>query len=44
VSFDQELFTGNTKGLDPDELDKLEEWVEMFEGKYRRLGKLLDET
>lgn len=44
VSFDEELFTGNTEGLDPDELDKLEEWVEMFEGKYRRLGKLLNET
>ena len=44
VSFDEELFTGNTEGLDPHELDKLEEWVEMFEGKYRRLGKLLNET
>jgi membrane-associated progesterone receptor component len=44
VSFDEELFTGDTGGLDPDELDKLEEWIEMFEGKYRRLGKLLDET
>ena len=41
VSFDAELFTGNTDGLEPDELDKLEEWIETFEGKYRRVGRLL---
>lgn len=41
VSFEAELFTGNTDGLEPDELAKLEEWIEMFEGKYRRIGRLL---
>ena len=41
VSFDAELFTGDIDGLEPEELDKLEEWVEMFEGKYRRVGRLL---
>jgi membrane-associated progesterone receptor component len=41
VSFDAELFTGDLEGLEPDELDKLEEWIEMFEGKYRRVGRLL---
>jgi len=40
VSFDAELFTSDIDGLKPDELDKLEEWVEMFEGKYRRVGRL----
>jgi len=41
VSFDAEMFTGDIDGLEPDELDKLEEWIEMFEGKYRRVGRLL---
>jgi membrane-associated progesterone receptor component len=41
VAFDPELFTGDMDGLDRDELDKLEEWIEMFEGKYRRVGRLL---
>ncbi len=41
VSFDEELFTGDIEGLDQAELDKLEEWIEMFEGKYRRIGRLL---
>ncbi len=41
VSFDAELFTGDIDGLGPGELDKLEEWIEMFEGKYRRVGRLL---
>ena len=40
VSFDAELFTGDIDGLEPDELDKLEGWIEMFEGKYRRVGRL----
>jgi membrane-associated progesterone receptor component len=42
VSFDEELFTGDLAGLEPHELDKLEEWIEMFEGKYRRIGRLLE--
>ena len=42
VSFDEELFTGDIEGLESDELDKLEEWIEMFEGKYRRIGRLLE--
>jgi membrane-associated progesterone receptor component len=42
VAFDEDLFTGDTDGLEPDELDKLEEWIEMFEGKYRRVGRLLE--
>lgn len=41
LSFEAELFTGNTEGLEPHELEKLEEWIEMFEGKYRRIGRLL---
>lgn len=41
VAFDEELFTGDIEGLDQDELDKLEEWIDMFEGKYRRVGRLL---
>ena len=41
VAFERELFTGDMEGLDQDELDKLEEWIEMFEGKYRRIGRLL---
>ncbi len=41
VAFDAELFTGDIDGLDQGELDKLEEWIEMFEGKYRRIGRLL---
>lgn len=41
VAFDEELFTGDIQGLDQDELDKLAEWIEMFEGKYRRIGRLL---
>lgn len=41
VAFDAELFTGDLEGLTVDEIDKLEEWIEMFEGKYRRVGRLL---
>lgn len=41
VSFDEALFTGDLEGLDADELEKLEEWIEMFEGKYPRIGRLL---
>ena len=41
VAFERELFTGDMEGLDQEELDKLEEWIEMFEGKYRRIGRLL---
>ena len=41
VSFDAELFTGDLEGLSEDELDKLQEWIEMFEGKYRNIGRLL---
>ena len=42
VAFDPDLFTGDMEGLDQEELDKLEEWIEMFEGKYRRIGRLLE--
>jgi membrane-associated progesterone receptor component len=41
VSFEEELFTGSIEGLEADELEKLEEWIEMFEAKYRRIGRLL---
>lgn len=41
VSFDEELFTGDIQDLEAEELEKLDEWIEMFEGKYRRLGRLL---
>jgi hypothetical protein len=36
------LFTAEIAGLEQDELDKLEEWIEMFEAKYRRVGRLLE--
>jgi membrane-associated progesterone receptor component len=42
VSFEAELFTGEIAGLEQDELDKLEEWIEMFEAKYRRVGRLIE--
>jgi membrane-associated progesterone receptor component len=41
VSFEPELFSGDVEGLDDEELQKLEEWIEVFEGKYRRIGRLL---
>jgi len=41
MSFDPADFTGSLDGLDRDELDRLEEWIETFEGKYRRVGRLL---
>lgn len=41
MSFDLEDFTGDTEGLEQDELDKLEDWIEMFSAKYRKIGKLL---
>jgi len=41
VSFDEELFTGDIQDLEAEELEKLDEWIEMFEGKYRRVGRLL---
>ena len=40
MAFDSELFTGDIEGLTEDELGKLEEWIETFESKYRRVGKL----
>ena len=43
VSFDVELFTSDIEGLEPEELEKLEEWIEMFEGKYRCVGRLLED-
>jgi membrane-associated progesterone receptor component len=42
VSFDPQDLCGDLQGLDREELDKLDEWIELFEGKYRRLGRLLD--
>jgi membrane-associated progesterone receptor component len=42
VSFEPELFTGEIAGLEQDELEQLEEWIEMFETKYRRVGRLLE--
>jgi membrane-associated progesterone receptor component len=41
VSFDPSDFSGDLEGLDREELDKLEEWIELFEGKYRRVGRLI---
>ena len=40
-AFDLEFFIGNLDDLDQGELDSLEEWIEFFEGKYRRIGRLL---
>lgn len=42
LSFDPEDFTSNVDGLSQEELDKLEEWIEMFRDKYRRVGRLLE--
>jgi len=44
VSFDPEDFTGDLEGLERDELDKLEEWIDLFEGKYRRVGCLIGDV
>ena len=44
VSFDEGLFTGDIRDLEAEELEKLDEWVEMFEGKYRRVGRLLPDA
>jgi membrane-associated progesterone receptor component len=41
LAFDPELFTGDLGGLDQEELDRLEEWIETFEAKYRCVGGLL---
>jgi len=41
VSFDPDDFTGEVAGLDREELEKLEEWIELFEGKYHRVGNLI---
>lgn len=41
VSFDPRDLTGDLEGLEPEELAKLEEWIELFEAKYRRLGRLV---
>lgn len=43
MAFDDELFTGNVEGLERDELDQLEDWIDTFEGKYRRVGRLLSD-
>ena len=42
LSFEPADFTSDVEGLSQDELDKLEEWIEMFGDKYRRVGRLLD--
>ncbi len=42
VSFDDGLFTGDESGLELHELDQLEEWIETFEGKYDRVGSLIE--
>jgi len=44
MAFDEELFTADIAGLEADELEKLEEWIEMFEGKYRRIGRVLSKA
>ena len=41
VSFDPQDFTGDMEGLGRDDLAKLEEWIDLFEGKYRRVGCLI---
>ena len=41
MSFEKEDFTGDVEGLKQDELDQLDEWIETFEGKYRRIGCLV---
>lgn len=42
MSFDEDQLTADLDGLEPDEIERLEEWIEMFEGKYRRVGRLLE--
>ena len=41
MSFEPADFTGSLDGLDIEDLEKLDEWIETFEMKYRRLGRLL---
>lgn len=43
-SLEPEDLTGDVAGLTPVELERLEEWIELFEGKYHRLGRLLPES
>ena len=41
LDFDPALFCGDLEGLEKDEIDRLEDWIGTFEGKYRRVGRLL---
>lgn len=43
-SFDPQDFCGDLRDLEREDLDKLEEWIELFEGKYRRVGRLVDRS
>ena len=40
MSFDEADVHGDTSVLEPHEREKLTDWLETFEGKYRELGKL----
>jgi membrane-associated progesterone receptor component len=42
MAFDSALFTGDTEGLDSEELERLAQWIETFEAKYRRVGRLIE--
>lgn len=41
MAFDRVLFTGDTEGLELEEVERLEAWIDTFESKYRRVGRLL---
>lgn len=41
MSFDEADVHGDTSVLDGEEREKLDDWLETFEGKYTELGKLV---
>ena len=41
LSFDEADVHGDTSQIDGEEREKLNDWVETFEGKYDELGKLI---
>lgn len=42
MAFDPAFFTGETEELDAEELDRLADWVETFDAKYRKVGRLIE--
>lgn len=43
MSLDPEDLDAPVRDLSPDEEEKLEDWIDTFRGKYRSVGKLIDD-